>query len=171
MSGSTTTTVVPALAFAGTIAPTRLSPAYRFGLVVVAFTMLLLPLLHVTQNTWILETSSRQWGLIAYLAPAVAGVVLVFFMVKPILARPARREDSLPLDPATEPALFGLIEEVCRQVRAPRPKRVQVDCTVNASAGLLHGPWALFHRDLVLTIGLPHVAGLSVRELAGVLAH
>jgi Zn-dependent protease with chaperone function len=185
MSGSTTTTVVPALTFSGTIAPTRLSPAYRLGLVVVACTMLLLPLLylglvgaaaaavwwHVTENTWIFNGSRGQWRLIAYLTPAVAGVVLVFFMVKPILARPSRHQDPLPVDPAAEPALFKLIEEICRQVRAPRPQRVQVDCTVNASAGLLHGPWAIFRRDLVLTIGLPLVAGLSVRELAGVLAH
>lgn len=174
-------------AFSGTIEPTRVPPAYRLGLAVVALTMLLLPVFylgligatgvgvwwHLTENTWIMSGSGRsnQWRLIAYVAPAVAGLVLMFFMVKPILARPSRREDPLPVDRIAEPALFALIDEICRQVRAPRPRLVQVDCTVNASAGFVHGPLMLLRQDLVLTIGLPLVAGLSIRELAGVLAH
>jgi hypothetical protein len=37
----------PALAFSGTITPTRLSPTYRLGLVIVAVTVLLLPILYL----------------------------------------------------------------------------------------------------------------------------
>ena len=174
-------------AFSGTIEPTPVPLAYRLGLAVVALTMLLLPILylgligatgvgvwwHLTENTWIMSGPGRsnQWRVIAYVAPAIAGLVLTFFMVKPILARPSRRQDPLPVDRIAEPALFALIDEICRQVRAPRPRVVQVDCTVNASAGFVHGPLMLQRRDLVLTIGLPLAAGLSIRELAGVLAH
>lgn len=171
-------------AFSSTIVPTRVSAAYRLGLVVVATAMLLLPLLytaliggtgslvwwHLTANAWILEGRSGQWRLLAYLAPAVVGIILMFFMVKPMLARPSRRQDFLVIDAQAAPALFLLIGEICRQVRAPRPQRVQVDCSVNASAGLLYGPWSP-RGGLVLTIGLPLVAGLSIRQLAGVLAH
>ena len=174
-----------ALAFSGTIAATKVSAAYRLGLVVVAATMLLLPVLylalivltgasvwwHLTANAWILRGSGAQWRVLAYATPAVAGAVLVFFMVKPILARPSKRQDPLEIDESGEPALFALITEICRQVGARRPRRVQVDCAVNASAGFMHGPFSVFRRDLVLTIGLPLVAGLSARELAGVLAH
>ena len=32
-------------------------------------------------------------------------------------------------------------------------------------------PLGVFKKDLVLTIGLPLVAGLSIREFGGVLAH
>ena len=167
----------------GTIAPTRLSPAYRLGLVVVAMAMLLLPLVysslivlaglavwwHLTANLWILEgRSGGFWKILAYLGPAVAGVVVVFFLVKPVLARPERRREPVPLDRDAEPVLFAFIEQICRQVRAPIPRRVQVDCQVNASAGFLPRPLGLLRRDLVLTIGLPLVAGLSVRELGGV---
>ena len=170
----------------GTIAPTRLSAAYRLGLVVVAMAMLLLPLVylglivlaglavwwHLTANLWILEgRSGGFWKILAYLGPAVAGVVVVFFLVKPVLARPERRREPVPLDRDAEPVLFAFIEQICRQVRAPVPRRVQVDCQVNASAGFLPRPLGLLRRDLVLTIGLPLVAGLSVRELGGVLAH
>jgi Zn-dependent protease with chaperone function len=170
----------------GSIEPTRLSPAYRFGLVVVAIAMLLLPVVylglialaglavwwHLTANVWILSVRwGSFWKVLAYLAPALAGMVVIFFMVKPVLARPGRRQDPVPLTRDAEPMLFDFIDQICHQVRAPVPARVQVDCQVNASAGFLPGRLGVLRSDLVLTIGLPLVAGLSVRELGGVLAH
>jgi Zn-dependent protease with chaperone function len=77
----------------------------------------------------------------------------------------------MPLAPDDQPALFEFIRAICHQVGAPFPKRIQVDCQVNASAGFAHVPWTLGRPDLVLTIGLPLAAGLSVRQFAGVLAH
>jgi Zn-dependent protease with chaperone function len=176
----------PPLAFTGTIAPTRLSLTYRLGLVIVAVTMLMLPLLyvgliaatgagvwwHAIGNVWLLRLgSSMQWRALLYATPLVAGIVLMFFMVKPILARPSARRQPLPIDAADEPVLFSFIDEICRQVGARRPRRVQVDCNVNASAGLIGGRLGLLRRELVLTIGLPLAAGLTVRELGGVMAH
>ena len=158
---------------------------YRAALVLVAIAMVILPLLyavlvlgaarliwwHATANTWIIEGRTNQWLVLLYLAPIIAGAILVFFLVKPIVARPAarREDDALARDDA--PELFGLIEAICRQVGSPVPRRVVVDCNVNASAGFLPGVTAVLRRDLVLTVGLPLVAGLSVREFAGVLAH
>lgn len=167
----------------GQIEPTRLSLAYRCGMLVVAVAMLLLPLIyiaamasvaysiwwHLTANAGILDgRGGTQWRLIAYLAPAIVGTIVLFFMVKPLLARRVKSRDPLEVTNDEAPLLFALIEQICDQVRARRPRRVYVDCQVNASAGLLHG---VLGRDLVLTIGLPLAAGLSVRELAGVLAH
>ena len=171
--------------FSATIAPARVSAAYRAGLLITAIAMMLLPLLyvllvgatsaavwmHVTRNTWLLADGVTQWRLLAYATPAIAGVVLVFFMVKPIFARPARRQDALTVTPESEPLLFTTIDEICRQVGSPRPRRVDVNCTVNASAGFMGRVVNPFRRDLVLTIGLPLVAGLTVRQFAGVLAH
>jgi Zn-dependent protease with chaperone function len=177
----------PPYAFAGTIEPTRLPAAYRFGLVIVGAAMLLLPLLylgsialtgravwwHLTTNVGILAGRGNAQGrLLVYLGPALIGVVLMFFMVKPILARPSRERDPIPLDPGAEPVLIAFIQAICRQTRAPMPRRVQVDCTVNASAGFMRqGVAGVLSNDLVLTIGLPLVAGLTVRQLGGVLAH
>ena len=175
---------VPGVAISATIEPTRLSFTYRAGLTVVALAMILLPILyllliagvaagvwwHVRNNQWLLESPS-QWELLAFIAPAFVGITLVFFMVKPVLARPARRVDPLPISPEEEPVLFAFIDAICRQVRAPLPHRVQVDCQVNASASFVNGSFGAFSRDLVLTIGLPLVAGLSMREFGGVLAH
>jgi Zn-dependent protease with chaperone function len=173
-------------AFSGAIEPTRLSPTYRFGLAIVAAAMLLLPVVylgliaatgaavwwHLTENAWILDgRGASQWRLLMYASPAVVGIVLVFFMVKPIMARPSTRREPLAVDPDAEPVLFTFIEQICRQVRAPLPRSVRVDCHVNASAGFVPGGFGMFRNDLVLTIGLPLAAGLSVRELGGVLAH
>ena len=174
------------VAFSETIVPTAVSASYRLGLALVTIAMVLVPLLyllliaavgwflvwHLTANTWILVgKSGGQFRLLGYLTPAVAGATMLFFMVKPILARRAHRADPVQVTDAEQPALHALIREICRQVRAPLPARVHVDCQVNASASLRGGVLGVFSRDLDLTIGLPLVTGLSVRELSGVLAH
>ena len=177
----------PPYAFTGTIEPTRPSAMYRLGLVIVGTAMLLLPLLylglfaltaaalwwHLTTNAGIMAGRGNAQGrLLLYLGPAVIGVLLMFFMAKPVLARPSRRRDPIPLDPRAEPMLMAFIHAICRQVRAPMPRRVHVDCDVNASAGFMRrGVAGVLSNDLVLTIGLPLAAGLTVRQLGGVLAH
>ena len=177
----------PPYAFTSTIEPTRLSAAYRIGLVIVGVAMLVLPLLylgsialtgaavwwHLTSNVGILQGRGNAQGrLLVYVGPALIGVLVMFFMVKPILARPSRDRDPLPIDPRAEPVLIEFIRAICRQVRAPMPRRVQVDCEVNASAGFMRrGVAGVLSTDLVLTIGLPLAAGLTVRQLGGVLAH
>ena len=62
------------------------------------------------------------------------------------------------------------MDGVCSSVGAPTPSRIEVDCEVNASARLASGPLTP-SRDLVLTIGLPLVTGLDLKQFAGVLAH
>jgi Zn-dependent protease with chaperone function len=173
-------------AFTGNISPARLSSLYRVGLAVVAGTMVLLPLCyiglialwgwlikwHLAENVWLLSgRSARVWRGIAYVGPAVAGIIMFFFLVKPLFARAPRREDPVRLDPDQEPVLFAFIDRICDGVRAPRPSRVVVDCQVNASASFERGFLGLLRRRLVLTIGLPLTAGLSARQLGGVLAH
>jgi Zn-dependent protease with chaperone function len=185
-SSSVVSGVASPVAFSGTIVPTTVSGSYRLGLLLVTVAMILVPLLyllliavaawflvwHLTTNTWILSGSGNaQWRFLGYLTPGVVGATLLFFMVKPILARRQHRGDPVQVSDADQPALHALIREICRQVRAPLPSRVLVDCQVNASASLRDGIFGIFRRDLDLTIGLPLVTGLSVRELSGVLAH
>ena len=178
-------TASPLEAFTGVIVPTKTGLLYRAGLAVVAFAMVLLPLiyiglivlaawavmLHLTHDTWIFAGAAGRGGimrLILYLGPAVVGGVLVFFMVKPFFAAKTKTSDPLVLDPTREPLLFAFVEKICRLVGAPVPCRIDVDCEVNASASLRRG---LLSKDLVLTIGLPLASGLDMREFGGVLAH
>jgi Zn-dependent protease with chaperone function len=169
----------------GTMTPSKLSPAYRLGLFFTAMAMLVLPLIYmglivavgygvwwpVISNTWLLSgPSDFLWRAVAYFGPGIAGLILIFFMVKPILARPAKRMDPVPIWPAQEPVLFQFVDDVCRQVGAPSPDRILVDCGVNASAGFASPPVGPQRPRLVLTIGLP-LGGLTVRQFGGVLAH
>jgi hypothetical protein len=146
----------PLAAFRGAIARTKTGPLYSAGLAIVAFAMVLLPLLylalmaftawavlfHLKHDTWIFDGASGRGGilrLIMYLGPAVAGGTLVFFMVKPFFAAKAKRPDPITLDPAKEPLLFAFVQKICGLVGAQAPCRIDVDCEVNASASLRRG--------------------------------
>jgi Zn-dependent protease with chaperone function len=172
------------------IEPVRVSLPYRLGLVLVAVAMVLLPLIyvglivlvswglywHVTDNVAIFDAMSGGRGsgraaAFVYVMPIVVGSILILFMIKPIFARRPKTASPVSLDPAEEPMLFAFVERLCAAVGAPRPRRIDVDHQVNASASFRRGMWSLLRQDLVLTIGLPLVAGLTLRELAGVLAH
>lgn len=173
-------------ALSGQIEPVPVTWTYRQGLFLVALATVLLPVLylgvvalagwavylHVVHDGWIL-TSGRfgLWRAIGFFGPIVAGGVVVFFLLKPLLARPARRHADVEVGAAEHPLLFELVGGVCRAVGAPTPTRVTMDCEVNASASLRRGLASFFGQDLQLTIGLPLVTGLSLRQLAGVLAH
>lgn len=172
--------------FQGRLEPIRLPGRYRLGIALVALVMVLLPLVyvaliglvgygtwfHATHNTALFkEKPFGRHAVLVYFGPVVAGIIAMFFMVKPLLARPARTSATRSVSPNDEPLLFAFVERVGAAVGAPRPRRIDVNCEVNASASFRHGIWSMFGSDLVLTIGLPLAAGLNLRQFAGVLAH
>ena len=172
--------------FRGPIKPVPVSMTYQLGLALVAVAMVLLPLIYVAlvalagygvfyhavhHLTWLRTMRPAKVAFFVYIAPLVAGVVVVFFMLKPLFARPARGAEPRSLERDQEPVLFAFVEKLCATVGAPLPRRIDVDCEVNASASLRRGLLSLFSQDLVLTIGLPLAGGLSLQQLAGVLAH
>ncbi|QDV38290.1 M48 family metallopeptidase [Tautonia plasticadhaerens] len=177
-------------AFRGEIEPVRPTLVYRLGLLVVAAAMLTLPMIylatialaafatfyyathgHVPLQKAGGSSGSMKVAVFLYLAPIAAGGTLVLFLLKPLFARPARRGKTRALNPQAEPLVFAFIDGICRSVGAPTPSRVVVDCDVNASAGFVKGPLSVWNSELTLTIGLPLVAGLDLRQFAGVLAH
>jgi Zn-dependent protease with chaperone function len=173
-------------AFRGPIQPVRRTAAYRVGILILAVAMLVLPALylglvaavayllylHATLNVAVIG-ATRHWAALffLYIGPLVVGVVLLFFMVKPLFARRSRAHKLRTLEFGEEPLLFALVTRVAQAVGAPEPKRIEVDCQVNASASFGSVFGVLFGGDLVLTVGLPLVAGLSMQQLAGVIAH
>lgn len=177
-------------AFTGPVARTPVSVFYRVGLLLVTVMMILLPLVYLamivaaawgvyeygTHLTFLLHYTYGGFHFMllrwmAYFGPLFVGIVLVLFMVKPVFARRAPQAQPLAMNPALEPALYAFISTICDLVGAPMPKRIDLDCQLNASAGFRRGAASLLKDDLVLTIGLPLVAGLSLRELAGIIAH
>ena len=175
-------------AFEGDIEPVKVSLGYRLGILLVTVVMVILPLIymgiiaavaygvyyHAVNDTGMLEEGrgrAKAVVLLAYLAPMIVGSILVVFMFKPLFSRPPKQGKPFSLKRREEPLVFAFVERICQAVRAPLPKRIDVDCQVNASASFRRGFWSMFQNDLVLTIGMPLVAGLNLRQLAGVLAH
>lgn len=175
--------------FSGRIAPVSIAPGYGLALGSVAILMVLLPLLYlgivgaVAWGWWWYAQhgmelvgggsgrgSSRN-ALFLYLSPLVIGGVLVVFMFKPLFARPPKGAKPLSLDERREPFLFTFIRRLCEAVGAPVPRRIDITCEVNASASFRRGTLSMLGNDLVLTIGLPLVAGQNLRQFTGVLAH
>lgn len=180
-------------AFQPVVARPRSSILYQFSLLLVTLTMLILPMIyfalvgaavygvyyHATHN-WdaIMGFGGIRGGRImmtlkffAYIVPLIVGVVVVFFMFKPIFAGRPKHAQPLALNPADNPLLYAFIEKICETVGAPSPKRIDLDCDLNASASFRNGFWSMAGNDMVLTIGLPLVANLSAAEFAGVVAH
>jgi Zn-dependent protease with chaperone function len=170
----------------GKITLGRPSVLYQLGLAGVALLMVLLPAIyvglillagwgvwyHATNDFVLLQRLGGSWlGLLLYLGPMVVGLLVIAFMVKPLFARRPPASPAMALDPDQEELLFAFIERIRRLVGAPRPRRVEVDCLVNAAAGFRRGAASFFGQDLTLTIGLPLVAGLNEKQFAGVLAH
>jgi len=160
--------------FQGQIVRPKTSIFYHVGLLLVAGTMLLLPLVYVAMvgavayavyfhafHNWgpIMGFGSSGSGLIfkllIYFAPLLAGIVVVFFMFKPLLARQPKRAQPLALNPASERLLYAFIEKICDVVGAPSPKRIDLDCQLNAAAHFRRGFFSMFGNDLVLVLACP----------------
>lgn len=168
------------------IEPIPLSLRYRAALGIVACAMVLLPLIYLTliglviwgvvwfaMNGWPLLAGldSRKFRVALFVTPLIVGVTVVIFLVKPLFFRQKRHSDEVRLEPADEEALFDFVRRTARSIGAPEPREIRLDNSVNASASFRRGVLSLFFDDLVLTIGVPLAAGLTLEQLAGVLAH
>ena len=178
---------VPILqAFQGDLPRVPVSSLYNLGLTLVAFAMLLLPVIylglitgvvyllycHATESIELLQRlSSGRVAFFAYLAPMVVGSLLVLFMIKPLFVRRARHIRPSKIERQDEPLLYAFVEKLCTRVGSPMPNEIHLDVNVNASAGFRRGLLSIFTNDLVLTIGLPLAAGLNLHQFAGILAH
>lgn len=180
----------------GVVEPVRTTVSYRVALSIVAALMVLLPLVyvaivaataygvywHVANHwTWVAAVAENSRGrhggklvfavALAYATPALAGAALVAFMLKPFLAPRRKSVPPQTLDPRQEPLLFAFVHKLCDLLGAPRPERIMLDHNVNAAAARTSSLWNPFGRKLMLVIGLPLAAGMSLRQLTGVLAH
>lgn len=127
---------------------------------------------HAVHNVAIFDgTRGMLWRAVAYVMPLIAGSTMVLFLIKPLFAKRIARSAPYTIEPSQEPGLFKFVEQVASCVGAPQPRVVQVNCDPNAHAAFRRGWWSMFGDDLVLCIGMPLVAGLNMRQLAGVLAH
>lgn len=177
-------------AMTGTLPRRRISALYQIGLLLVALFMVLLPVAYfalVCGLAWGTYWYARHalvlfsgptlgfYGIIIravlYGGPVTGGIVAVMFMFKPILARPGKRTEPVELNPARHPRLYQFIAHLSDALQVPIPRRIYLDCEMNAGVGFRRGLWSFFGNDLVLHIGLPLVSGLNTRQLAAIIAH
>jgi Zn-dependent protease with chaperone function len=172
--------------FKGRVEPVAVPPAYRLGIAGVSVVMLLLPLLYVLLTCLVVygtvyyashnlglfqRPGSFYVALILYATPVAAGTILTLFMLKPWLSVAGRKQAETILVRSQQPRFFKFVYRVCDAVGAPRPEVIGINNDVYASAGFHQGMRGFFSGKLALTVGLPLIAGLNTRQLAGVLAH
>ena len=179
-----------AAGIAGRVPKERFSWAYGMALGLGVFTMLGIPGVYAGLLVYLATALVRSaddwlawvqggasgameagWRTAVFLGGLGLGVAVLGCLLRPFFVKPSGRGQRLALSPAMEPKLFGFIQLICDALGVPRPDRVEVDCRMNASAGLRRGPGSLFSDAWVLTLGLPMVAGLGVTEFSGILAH
>ncbi len=168
----------------------RASPLYLVGILLTTALMIALPLIYlaiiglVAAAVWWHLTHSHVifgavhggkamlFALLIYVAPLIVGGIVIVFMFKPLFAPPAKEGRTRSLTPTSDPLLFEFVKRICQLVGAAMPRRIDIDCNVNAAASFRRGWLSLMTgRDLVLTIGMPLAAGLTLQQFAGVLAH
>ncbi len=154
------------------------SAAGRTGLIGAASAALVVPALyallviavgfatiwHAFHGLLYLEQRSLIGAWFLYLLPIALGAVAFIYLLKPVLAKLPLPPERVELEPLREPVLFALAQQVAETLGAPRPERTWVDIEPTASLDVSRG-------GLELTIGMPLLAGLSTRQLVGVLGH
>lgn len=142
------------------IEPVPITGTYRLGIALVCAFMVVLPFLYLSTI-----------AILAVFLPCIMVPLLLLLIVKPLFSGGGGPTGKRALDRDDEPLLFDFVDRICEAVNAPYPKEIQIDSQVNASASFRRGVLSMFGNDLTLTIGMPLVAGLNTRQIAGVLAH
>ncbi len=171
--------------FHANIPRTPTKTGYKIGLLSVAILSLLTPsvyvgiilsliyglfqyAMHLPQ--WLSQVSGGILKLMLVAIPPFAITVLTLFLLKPLFTKHPHWQ-GIELQRQQAPAFFDLVETMCQRIGVPAPTRICLDNQVNASAGSARRLLALLKGQVVLTIGLPLVAGMNTRQLSGILAH
>lgn len=155
------------------------------GLFLTACAVLLLPLLYITtvglaaagSFTLIRHADSLFVDLPHSIRMTIVYVVAFFLLgmvvglLKPLFAKAGAIHRNRSLKRESEPLLAAYIDRLCDALGAPRPTSIHVNCEPNAGAELRQGWLLIGQRGISLHIGLPLVAGLTLRQFTGVLAH
>ena len=170
----------------GEIEPVRVTSSYTISLFLVGVGMMLLAAIYfviaaagIPFSIWwithppVVPPGQKigLGGILVWLLPAMIGIVVPLFLLKPLFAPASSQSKPRRLKRDAEPLLFDYVDRVCDAVGAPRPASIRIDLEVNASASFRRGLDSFFSDDLTLTLGLPLIAGLNARQFSGVLAH
>ncbi len=166
----------------------RVTLGHRLVALVVAGVMLLLPLLYLAfvgtiggltwwhaRYDWIWVTPAVGHiaivACVLYAGLAIGGALWTLSLIRPLFSGFGARDEGPGLSRLDEPALFAFVERLADKVGCPRPDIIRLSLDVNASAYYETSLFGLRRRAFTLTLGLPLVGGLTLTQLAGVIAH
>jgi len=156
-------------AFTGQMTPPKVGIGRKIGSLAVLLIVSALPVIYfaiigaLAFGMYFLATTT----LIPWPHPAlfwVAQVLIGFFLIgliKPLIEPQRRGEQVYPLDLPNEATLSEFTAQVCKQIDAPLPKTIQLECSTHMGAT---------KGGSVVTLGLLAIAALSVDQFASVLA-
>lgn len=175
---------------------------YHIGLLLVTIAMVLLPCIYIlliitsgygiyyynnnpTLIDAVVSATSKivQNEVVQRTFPIIFPTIIVFvqiiFLALPIVSSVFRfivnliiRKKLRTLNPKEEPLIYYFVDQICKSINSPTPKRINITPEPNASASFRNGlPSIIRGDDLVLTIGLPLITTLNVQQLGGIVAH
>lgn len=174
--------------FSGDFPRPGLSPWYLITALFVCLVLLILPVLyfaliagigwltywHALHDwTWMTHLRGRAAIYVAliYGGLIVAGVIWVLSLLKPVFRGWGRSDASEGISREDHPLLYLFAERLADIVGSPRPTKIQLSPRVNASASYSTRMFGLMRTDFCLTLGVPLIAGMTLPQLAGVIAH
>ena len=167
-------------AIQGQMTPPQVPLLRKLGILFVLGVVVLLPLFYIATfvglmyGIYWLATSTSEYaqglGSAVRLVAMIGAAVILVCLLKPLI-EPRRRTIGIhPLPKDQEDLLAEFVGQICEQIDAPRPAVIQTECSIRLAAESRRMLMGLVHRDVVLTVGLPLVACLSVEQLAGLIA-
>lgn len=162
------------------------SRQYVLGLAMTATVLLILPLLYITIlaliavglvvliahsasffSSWHPAARYGLMGLATFI-----GVSMILGMIKPFFGRTSAAKRPRALSRSAEPFLYEFVDRLCDALGVRRPAAICVTCDLNAFAEFQHAWKSLFsNQPITLRLGLPLVAGLTLKQFTGLLAH
>jgi Zn-dependent protease with chaperone function len=166
----------------------RITLGHKLAGFFVACLMLLLPILYVAfvvaiaGLTWWHARYDYIWvkgaaghaSIVAgalYVGLSIGGLLWTLSLIRPLFTRIRPPDDGARLSRRDEPALFAFVERLADKVGCPRPDVIRLNLDANASAYYETSFFGLRRRAFTLTLGLPLVSGLTLCQLAGIIAH
>jgi Zn-dependent protease with chaperone function len=140
-----------------------------YALVMIVPTWFLLD--YLVGHVRVLFTGGSPGAVIGYIILGTLMLTLLLLLVKPALRVPRFAPEPLEVTRQEQPLLHEYVNRLSDALGAPRPDgiRVTTECTAAAISKRRFG--GLLHDKSEILIGLPLAAGLSVRNLTGILAH
>lgn len=174
--------------FSGDFTRPRVTIGHRLMALAVVSVMIMLPVIYVCfialiawltvwhamhDHVWMTVPGIRLKiaALVAYIGLIVLGALWVLSLVKPFFLRPGKGSIQGGLSREAEPLLHMFADKVAEVVGSPKPDQIQLALDANASATFDTGLLGMGRKTFTLTIGIPLVAGMSLAQVAGIVAH